>query len=181
MRCIAVALLCVCGIGLGAQAPAQVQSAEAQIAAAEKAAASLPSVTANAPPRKCNIVKPEQIVFPGSQIPASFNLASGDFVAKSISFGWDEKYEIGKMPLTPRHLDPSTKVRLDLSRLDPPGETRTESFQMVNVTGGGQMFYATATTFPTPGRWMVIATAGANWGCYVFDRPVKATPTTDRH
>lgn len=176
MRCITVASICVCGISLGAQAPTQVASAEAQIAAAEKAAASLPSVIANAPPRKCYILKREQIVFPGGrQIPASFDLASGDFIAKSISFGWDKNYEIGKIPLKPRHLDPSIKVRLDLIRLDPQGETRTENFQMVNVAGGGPMFYATASTFPTPGRWMVIATAGANWGCYVFDRPVKMT------
>ena len=174
MRRLTVALLFLCGISLGAQAPAQVTSAQAQIAAAEKAAASLPVVTANAS-RKCYIVKPEQIVLPGaSDNPASFDLSSGDFVARSISFGWDKAYEYGKIPLTPRHLDPSIKVRLDLTRIDPSGETRTSQHQMVNVTQGG-MFYATMSHFPTPGRWMVVATAGANWGCFVFDRPVKAT------
>ena len=174
MRCLAVAMLFACGISVGAQ-PTQVMSAEAQIAAAEKAAAALPGVTANTPPRKCYILKPEQIVLPGySKNPVSFDLSSGDFVARSISFGWDRAYEYGKIPLTPRHLDPSIKVRLDLTRIDPSGETRTYQHQMVNVTQGG-MFYATMSHFPTPGRWMVVATAGANWGCFVFDRPVKAT------
>jgi hypothetical protein len=28
--------------------------------------------------------------------------------------------------------------------------------------------------FPTPGKWMMIMTAGSNWGCFVIDRPVKA-------
>jgi hypothetical protein len=181
MRCLTLVLLCVCGIGLGAQVPARVTSPEAQIAAAEKAAASMPGVTANTPPRKCYILKPEQIVLPGaSDNPASFDLASGDFVARSVSFGWDKTYEIGKIPLTPRHLDPSVKVRLDLSRLDASAETRAVHFPMVNVEKGGPMFYATASQFPTPGRWMVVATAGANWGCFVFDRPVKATPSRFR-
>ena len=181
MRCLSVVLLCACGISLGAQVPARVTSPEAQIAAAEKAGASLPGVTANTPPRKCYILKPEQIVLPGaSNNPASFDLASGDFVARSVSFGWDKTYEIGKIPLTPGHPDPAIKVRLDLTRIDPSGETRTLQYQMVNVNSGHSMFYATASQFPTPGRWMVVATAGANWGCFVFDRPVKATPSRFR-
>jgi hypothetical protein len=172
-------LLCVCGVSLGAQAPAPVTSVQAQIAAVEKAAASVPGLPANTPPRKCYILKPEQIVLPGaSDHPASFDLSSGDFVARSISFGWDKTYEIGKIPLTPRHPDPSVKVRLDLSRIDPSGETRAFEFPMVNVTGGKPMFYATSPSFPSPGRWMIIATAGANWGCFVIDRPVKVTSTS---
>ena len=175
MRCLSVALVCVSGIGLGAQTPAQVTSVEAQIAAVEKVAASLPSVIANAPPRRCNILRPEQIVLPGAdKNPASFDLASGDFVARSISFGWDKEYKFGKIALTPRQADPSVKVRLDLSRLDPPGETRTTQHPMVNVNSGNPMFYATQPEFPTPGKWMVVVTAGAHWGCFVFDRPVKS-------
>ena len=101
MRCLTVVLLCLCGISLGAHAPAQVTSAQAQIAAAEKAAASLPGVTANTPPRKCYILKPEQIVLPGySDNPASFDLSSGDFAAGSISFGWDKAYELGRAMAT---------------------------------------------------------------------------------
>src|SRR5688572_24097735 len=124
MRCLTIVLLCVCTASFGAQPRAQVGPAQTQIAAAEKAAAALPGVTANTPPRKCYILKPEQIVLPGySNNPASFELSSGDFVARSISFGWDKHYEFGKIPLTPRHPDPSVKVRLDLTRLDPPGET----------------------------------------------------------
>jgi hypothetical protein len=174
MRDFTIALLYAFWLSVGTQVGSQVSSAEAQIAAAEAAATAFPS-TADASHRKCTIVKPEQIVFPGGHdSPTAFDLRSGDFVARSISFGWDKTYEQAKIPLTPRHLDiRDATVRLDLTRIDPPGELRTAQFPMRNMTGGGPRFYASAPVFPTPGRWMIIATAGTNWGCFVIDRPVK--------
>jgi len=34
-------------------------------------------------------------------------------------------------------------------------------------------FFPSWLDFPTQGQWMVLATAGANWGCFVLYRPVK--------
>lgn len=31
-----------------------------------------------------------------------------------------------------------------------------------------ESFFPGVTTFPSPGRWMVVATSGENWGCFVF-------------
>lgn len=31
-----------------------------------------------------------------------------------------------------------------------------------------EAFFPSGTTFPAPGRWMVIPTSGENWGCFIF-------------
>jgi hypothetical protein len=176
MRVLAVTALLAFGVSVEVHEASQATTAEAQIAAAEKAAAAFPSAP-GAPPRTCTILKPEQIVFPGGRdSPTAFDLRSGDFVARSISFGWDKTYEQSKIPLTPRNLDPrQTHVRVDLTRIDPAGESRTDQFPMRNDTAGVPRFYGATPVFSTPGRWMIVATVGTNWGCYVIDRPTKGT------
>lgn len=57
---------------------------------------------------------------------------------------------------------------MKLVRIDPPGEQR-----VLEVTRLNGSAFATWPNFPTPGRWMIVVTAGVNWGCFVLDRPVK--------
>lgn len=38
-----------------------------------------------------------------------------------------------------------------------------------------EAFFPSATTFPSPGRWMVVVTSAENWGCFVF----HVEPATD--
>ena len=156
-------------------APTQAQPtpAERAVIAAEKAGASFPYLPflGDAPPvRKCTIVKPEQIVFPATKgDPADYNLSSGEFWAGSLSFGWGDNYEQGKMPLRPRHDgNLGSGLRLVLSRIDSGSEQYVQTYQPLS-----NKWFATWPRFPTPGRWMILATAGVNWGCFVFDRPVK--------
>ena len=149
-------------------------TAEAQIAAAEEAGASFPRAAGatDSPPRKCTFVRADQIVFPSTQgDPAHFGLVSGEFFAGSISFGWDKTYEQAKMPLTPRHpMAVGKGLTLTITRIDPPGETtRLE----VSTFPRDAWFFPTWPKFSTPGRWMMVASAGVNWGCFVLDRPVK--------
>lgn len=165
--------LCVWAGGLPAQVVSGPVTPAERIAEAEATGASWPRARpSDTQPRKCLIVKPEQIGFPSSRgEPGDFYLESGDFSAGSISFGWDSNYEQAKMPLTPRYPEAIGKgLRLVLTRIDPPGGT-----VRLDVPGFPPHadFFATWPRFATPGRWMIVATAGANWGCFVLDRPVK--------
>ncbi|HKW02275.1 MAG TPA: hypothetical protein VJN96_20805 [Vicinamibacterales bacterium] len=151
-----------------------------QIAAAEAAGAkhsrANDRAVANDPPRTCIIVKPEQIVFPTTTgDPRDHNLLSGDFFASSISFGWDKTYQQGKMPLEPLHPEATGDgLRLSLVRLDPPGLSHNQRFEL-NRGSGYRPFFPSWPYFDTPGKWMILATAGSNWGCFVIDRPVTSS------
>ena len=179
VRTVLVALLGLATVGVAAQeiVPAQTPAPDSLIVAAERSARYFPFVGRTPPPRTCAVVKPEQIVFPSTTgDPKSFNLLSGEFTAGSISFGWDKTYEQAKMPLTPKHAyEIGNGLQLELTRLDPRGERVVRTYKP--LSNGS---FATWPRFSTPGRWMIIATAGANWGCFVIDRPVKtAVPSPE--
>ena len=170
---VVVALLACSTAGRAQVVPRPSPTTEAQIAAAEDAGAAFPrKAEADAPPRKCILVRPEQIVFPETRgNPADYTLVSGEFSAASISFGWDATYEQGKMPLTPRHPTAvGNGLTLTITRIDPPGESTT---LQIFTFPRNEWFFPTWPRFPTPGRWMLVATAGVNWGCFVIERPVK--------
>jgi len=172
MRYIALAY-CASVIGLNAQVPSRRLTPDEQIALTEARGAAFPRASGTETfARKCTVVRPEQIVFPTTTgDPSAFNLVSGDFWAGSISFGWDRTYQQAKMPLTPRHFGlPGERVSLELSRIDPPDETRVLKFGMVTGADSSK-FFATWPVFSTPGKWMIVATAGVNWGCFVIDVP----------
>ena len=56
------------------------------------------------------------------------------------------------------------------SKLGVPGDTlRFESNEYAYVMGGthSDSFFPTLFRVPTPGRWMLVATAGNDWGCLI--------------
>jgi hypothetical protein len=171
--------LFTCAAATSAQVGPSRGTPAAQIAAAEAAGAKHPrangGAAANDPARTCTVVKPEQIVFPTTTgDPRKHNLSSGDFFAGSLSFGWDKTYQRAKMPLEPLHLAATGDgLRLTLVPLDPPGPSHTERVELNRGSGGHRPFFPTWPYFETPGKWMILATAGANWGCFVVDRPVR--------
>jgi hypothetical protein len=158
--------------------PPAAPAIQKRIAEAEAEGAKHPRVRTPDPyPRTCNVIKPEQIVFPTGTATNPY-IASGDFDAVSISFGWDKTYELAKMPL--RVLYPNAiggGLRIRLIRLNPPADTYATPFVLngfnASTMSGGEKFFSSWPTFPTPGTWMMIMTAGSNWGCFVLDRPVK--------
>jgi hypothetical protein len=190
-----IAALTVSAILFGARAPQsqlsladQIPVAEARvtkarprtIAEAEAEGATYPRATSavagQGEPRTCLVVKPERIVLPQSQggDPRDRQLVFGDFFALSISFGWGPTYEIAKLPLEPLVVEPIGKgLLIRVVRLDPPDESTTYELRDLNLTNPRRPFFPSWPRFPTPGRWMVIATAGANWGCFVLNRPEK--------
>ena len=168
----------VVALGLGPATAAQTQSAiEKRIAEAEAEGAKHPRVKTPDPyPRKCNIIQPEQIVFPTGKATNPY-VWSGDFDAVSISFGWDKTYAQAKMPLRVLYPDAiGSGLRIRVIRLDAPGDGPTYALDGFNARtiGSSEPFFASWPVFPTPGKWMMVMTAGSNWGCFVLDRPVKA-------
>ena len=122
------------------------------------------------------IVRPDQIVFPTTTgDPRPYALQSGDFFSGSISFGWDRTYEIAKLALVPSYPDAiGSGLTVRVSRIDPPGETVRFEVRNLAKSGAGTQFFPTRPTFPTPGKWLIVAAAGVNWGCFVIDRPVPS-------
>jgi hypothetical protein len=187
-------LLCVSGTAFGAQTSSDRQGLAAQISAAEsRVTITRPRTVAEAeaegaaypratpvspsdPARTCTTIRPDQIVFPTTHGDlAPYRLWSGEFYASAISFGWGDTYEHAKMPLQPARPDAiGAGLWIRAIRLDQPAEGTTfAASELVRPSTGGPRFFAGWPIFPTPGKWMLIATAGANWGCFVLDRPVK--------
>jgi hypothetical protein len=168
----------VVALGFGLPPASEPQSAvEKRIAEAEAEGAKHPRVQTPDPyPRKCNVIRPEQVVFPTGTATNPY-VWSGDFDAVSISFGWDKTYEQAKMPLRVLYPDAiGNGLRIRMIRLEPPGDSPPFVLNGFNAwtIGNRQPFFASWPRFPTPGKWMMIVTAGSNWGCFVLDRPVKS-------
>lgn len=163
-------------VGLSGQTRPPSLTVAAQIAAAEAQGAAFPRGQGTAAPRTCLMVRPDQIVFPTTTgDPAKYSLESGEFFSGSISFGWDRTYEIAKLPLIPSFPDAiGGGLTVRLTRIDPPGES--VQFEVRNLANsGGTRLFPTWPTFRTPGKWLIVAAAGVNWGCFVIDRPLSRT------
>ena len=176
MRAHLVLLVIVAGTaGINAQTPQLSHAVSAQVAAAEAEGAGFPRGRDQDAPRRCMIVRPDQIVFPTTTgDPRAYALQSGDFFSGSISFGWDRTYEKAKLaliPSFPHAIGRGLSVRV--TRIDPPGETLR--FEVLSLAQSGEtQLFPTRPTFPTPGKWLIVAAAGVNWGCFVIDRPVPS-------
>ena len=174
---VAVVVAMVVALGASPAPAAQTQSSvEKRIAEAEAEGAKHPRVKTPDPyPRTCNVIRPEQIVFPVGTATSPY-IWSGDFDAVSISFGWDKTYAQAKMPLRVLYPDAiGSGLRIRVIRLDAPGEGPSYVLNGFNARTleKSEPFFASWPQFPTPGKWMMIMTAGSNWGCFVLDRPVK--------
>jgi len=185
-------VLCASAVALSAQAPsgpedlaAQISAAEAHvtvarphtIAEAQAEGAVYPHVTStfpvDRPARTCVTIRPDQIVFPTTKGDSgAYRLRSGDFEAGSVSFGWGDTYERAKMPLRPLHPEViGAGLWIRLIRMDPPGEDSTFALHDLNRADRS---FPSWPKFAAPGKWMMLVTAGANWGCFVLDRPTKS-------
>jgi hypothetical protein len=98
---------------------------------------------------------------------------SGDFIAGPFALYnpvWRTGY--GKLiwqsfqVSQPWRSNPLLTVRA--ARIDPSGETRVFDGLSISTNGTGTLFYPTGVHLPTSGRWLMVATAGNNWGCFVI-------------
>src|SRR5215210_7908800 len=96
---------------------------------------------------------------------------SGDFIVGPFApynANWHAGY--GKLVWQPAVLSPSEPTTLTVRavRLDIPDAGRVfEGFAPTYSRAGPTRFYVTGVHLPSRGRWLLVATAGANWGCFV--------------
>ncbi len=104
-------------------------------------------------------------------------MRSGDFVAGPFDLYngvWRQGY--GKLWWHPNEMPPEAPVLVvQAIRLDEPADGLVfEAKQVAGQSGPtesgatGTRFYPTGIRLPTVGRWMLVATAGNNWGCFIL-------------
>lgn len=121
------------------------------------------NVDAGTPERKCVDVGDANRVRSGDFVASGFGLYNDPSV-------WWNGY--GKIGLVPRHISNGTapRVVVHATRLSGPPDGRVfESPAIAAGTGDRRpAFYATGIHVPTTGLWMLVATAGDNWGCFLL-------------
>jgi len=101
---------------------------------------------------------------------------SGDFIAGPFAWYNDAWHQgTGKMWCQPSEMPPEAPTLIvRATRLDAPAEGRVfETSDVAQPSGPGDSawtrirFYPTGIRLLTVGRWLLVATAGNNWGCVV--------------
>lgn len=101
---------------------------------------------------------------------------SGDFVAGPFEFYneiWRQGY--GKLWWRPSEMTPHPPLLIvQATRLDQVADSRVfEASDVASPSGPKEneatriKFYPTGFRLPSLGRWMMVATAGNNWGCFI--------------
>jgi hypothetical protein len=113
---------------------------------------------------------------------------SGEFVAGPFDLFPDMRLKAlewgrngGKLWFIPRHIPPrypppadSASLLVRATRLDRSADSRERSWSIWSRSLGSKppvLFFATNPPLTSSGRWMVVATAGPNWGCFVLELP----------
>lgn len=107
------------------------------------------------------------------------DVRSGEFVAGPFDLYpkiWHEGHaKLYWMPLYVPAKWPTTSDAFQLRvRASPIGpNSAPQTYRLVNwartVGPDPALFFPSRTRLPSVGRWLLVATAGPNWGCFVFD------------
>ena len=98
---------------------------------------------------------------------------SGDFVAGPFAYYNDIwRSGQGKLWWHPSEMIPKPPLLIvQVTRLDQEGESRVFESSDIAWPSGPEAtsikFYPTGFRLPSVGRWMMVATAGNSWGCFV--------------
>ena len=109
------------------------------------------------------------------EVGEAYRIRSGDFVVAGFSVyrrvwhtGW------GKLMWMPYHPQPANPGQLVVraTRLDAPApQWIFEREGGLAHSPGANLDYSYPSGFylPTTGRWMLVASAGTNWGCFIYN------------
>ena len=84
----------------------------------------------------------------------------------------------GKLWFVPAQMDTQAMLTVEARRLDSAHAKRVYKSSRIGRPAGsrdrrslslGPPFYPTDIRLPSPGVWLLVAHAGTNWGCFVFE------------
>jgi hypothetical protein len=104
------------------------------------------------------------------------SLRSGDFIVRGRVFLPGVKHKVLWIPL---HGSPLSKPPLVIraARIESPADSvrlRVEGLARGGSYAAPLYGYPSEVLFPIAGRWLVVATAGGDWGCFVLDVKPRA-------
>lgn len=83
--------------------------------------------------------------------------------------GEPARWKIWWIPNQMPPLDGSVLLTLRAGKMDNPEKTVTRTFTEIANARTDTPFFPTTILFPEKGDWLVVATAGNNWGCFIID------------
>jgi hypothetical protein len=101
----------------------------------------------------------------------SLPLRSGDLLIRAwfavpLGFRVNERHKILWLPLHARTNDP-TPLLIRAVRLGHPSDSLRLTVAKL-ARSRTEFGYPSTVSFPSLGEWLVVATAGADWGCFLF-------------
>jgi hypothetical protein len=118
--------------------------------------------------RKCVTVAPDVSSAPGG------SLRSGDFIMRSglLSSVWPHATGEYKVLWLPLHTPPDIRATLLLraARVGQPADSIRIELPAAGTPGAPRSVagFPSLVSFPKAGQWIVIATAGDDWACFLF-------------
>ena len=109
---------------------------------------------------------------PGDSVPVG-SLRSGEFAIRAWftvpqGFRVDYPHKILWLPLHPR-TNGDAPLLIRAARLGQPADSiRLTVAGLTHSATGSEYGYLSTVSFPALGEWLVVATAGADWGCFLF-------------
>jgi hypothetical protein len=101
----------------------------------------------------------------------AWSLRSGEFIVRGRDFEAGVKHKVVWFPLHGSALSkPPLMVRA--ARMESPADSvrlRVDGLAHGGSNAEPLYGYPSEVLFPSAGRWLVIATAGGDWGCFVLD------------
>lgn len=131
-----------------------------------------PSASDVASDRRCRDV---------SQVPMG-PAPSGDFEVRGFdNYAWSWYRGVSKLTWWPKYPRVGDTLTVRVVRADQRADTAVFKFRgPVRVGGNRPYMYPSDVRVPRPGPWVMVATAGANWGCFFYDLPATRPAASPR-